>query len=153
MRDTWGIGGKGSNSSFTLMYLNPGWLIIVLPLLSLKFIYLPIYYSASLVYGGSAESLYLPLSLAFEPLCAFISPDFTAPGTISALLHFLSDGVNYWKRIIFYSSLVQVHQYPAHSVGMKNNMAPAPQRLVHNEKYAAIEHQGHRGGGFLKRAG
>lgn len=31
-------------------------------------------------------------------------------------------------------------------------MVPAPQRLAHNEKYAAIEHQGHRGGGFLKRA-
>lgn len=37
-------------------------------------------------------------------------------------------------------------------VELKNNTAPAPQRLVGNEKYAAIEHQGHCGGGFLKRA-
>lgn len=31
-------------------------------------------------------------------------------------------------------------------------MVPAPQRLGHNEKYAAIEHQGHSAGVFLKRA-
>lgn len=44
----------------------------------------------------------------------------------------------------FFITLIQVE--------LKNNTAPAPQRLVRNEKYAAIEHQGHCGGGFLKRA-
>lgn len=42
--------------------------------------------------------------------------------------------------------------YPPHSLELMNNMAPAPQRLVHNENYAAIEHQGHCGSGFLKWA-
>lgn len=68
-------------------------------------------------------------------------------GTISVLLLFLRQLL---KDDNFYST--RTASSVPRSLQSKNNMALALQRLVHNEKYAAVEHQGHCRMGFLKRA-
>lgn len=96
------------------------------------------------LHGEFPQCLCLLLSLTLNILVFLL--DFAVPWTIS------SYGVSYWKRIIFFRALVLVHRYPAHDLKLKNNATAAPQRLVRNEIYAVIEHQGHCGRGFLKRA-
>lgn len=73
--------------------------------------------------------------------------------TVSLLFFFLRQAMmSVTERGSDFIALILLHQYPAHILQLKNNMALAPQRLVHNEKYAAVEHQGHCRIGFLKRA-
>lgn len=111
-------------------------------------------------------SLYLPLIFFFILtclnvwirvqifLCFHLPRVYTSEiWTVSLLFFFLRQAMmSVTERGSDFIALILLHQYPAHSLQLKNNMALAPQRLVHNEKYAAVEHQGHCRIGFLKRA-
>lgn len=89
----------------------------------------------------------------FKIFSAFILVYPSEIWTVSLLFFFLRQAMmSVTERGSDFIALILLHQYPAHILQLKNNMALTPQRLVHNEKYAAVEHQGHCRIGFLKRA-